>query len=420
MAKREKRKRANACPQREQPLVAVQTEFMVAMESLRKIDEISSHKAIYEPLLQRMGYQNVTYCHGQFERGKDFVCIDKNRLGHADLTVIQIKNSKITADSTSSDSAIGIINQIDRCLNTKIMNPLTHREELPRRVVLFTSHPFPDHGVAGMSDRLEQLRRVCEIVEGTTILELLKEYLTEIYVELLHPGQGLGEAVLRQLKVTTELSAIGVNRDRELPSFFTNIGVSSARGLLHSIASGLLKVAPAGTRLRYSKPVFRVIESLSSSVTKLLKTEELFKLIESVPAVRRDREDSLDPRRISSRPLGSGQTKKRSLSDEVIVELGDFDTVLAALQDLRRDVEIKQASDSDLFAKYNYCLNNIEKMLRQMDVKQPSNDLGRVLLKVPIKEQRPKYSLRISELDPALLVPSNASFAIEGEAGRQD
>lgn len=235
--RRGRQKKTNLPPQ------SVDTEQSVAMERFRGIDEIESHKIIYEPLLQRMGFQHVTYCHGQFERGKDFVCVDRNRLGQMDLTVVQVKNSRIRGDSSSDDSAIGIINQMERCISTRILNPATHREELPRRVILFSSYPFPDHAVAGMGDRLEQLRRVCEIVEGTAILDLIKEHLPEIYADLVHPGQGIAAAVLRQLRVTSELTAIGVNRDRELRTFYINIGVSPPRGPLDEIANGKLKAS---------------------------------------------------------------------------------------------------------------------------------------------------------------------------------
>ena len=122
---------------------------------------------------------------------------DHARLGELDLTVIQIKNSKITGDSSSDSSAIGMVNQISRCLSTQILNPLSHREELPRRVILFTSYPFPDHAVAGMHGDLEQLRRVCEIVQGSGILGLIKEHLPEVYADLAHPGHGLSAAVER-------------------------------------------------------------------------------------------------------------------------------------------------------------------------------------------------------------------------------
>lgn len=213
---------------RETPIVLVDTQSSVAMENFRQIDEVESHRSICEPLLQAMGYQHIVYCHGPFERGKDFICLDRNRLGQLDLTVVQIKNSKVTGDSESGSSAIGIINQIKRCLGTRILNPVTHTEELPRKAILFTSYPIPDYALAGMNNVLERLRRRCEIVEGPKIVDLIKEYLPPVYAELAHPGHGLSAAVLRQLKVTSELSAVGVNRDRELLSVSRILELNSA------------------------------------------------------------------------------------------------------------------------------------------------------------------------------------------------
>ena len=81
MAKKKHKQSKKAIQQDDAPTVRVETESSIAMENLRKIDEVESHKLIYEPLLQRIGFQHVTYCHGQFERGKDFICLDRNRLG---------------------------------------------------------------------------------------------------------------------------------------------------------------------------------------------------------------------------------------------------------------------------------------------------------------------------------------------------
>jgi hypothetical protein len=399
----------------ETPVMRVDSELSVAIRNFRKIDEVESHRSIYEPLLQEMGYQHVTYCHGAFERGKDFVCLDKNRLGQLDLTVVQVKNSKITGDSTSSSSAIGIINQLKRCLTTPVLNPLTHTEELPRKIILFTSHPIPDYAVAGMRDELERLRRVCEIVEGTVIINLIKDHLPSVYAELAHPGHGLSAAVLRQLKVTTELSAVGVNRDRELPTFFINIGVSLAKGRLGEIVGGQKKFAPTGSRLHYSKNIFRAIDSLASWVTDTLKQKRLFSVIASTPARRTEPSTGGELTQLQSKT--APRSKTRSLSDAVTVEVGDFDDILTALEALRTMVEDNQEKEKALFKTYVDCLKKLTVMLELMDSKQTSKAFGQAILSVNRREWRPTYDLTIHTIDPALLVGVSMSMALGGGAG---
>jgi hypothetical protein len=388
-----------------------------AMSRFREIDEIESHRSIYEPLLREMGYQHVTYCHGPFERGKDFICLDANRLGHLDLTVVQIKNTKITGDSSSEHSAIGLLNQVDRCLHTKVLNPLTNREELPRQIIVFSSFPIPDYSVAGMGDRLDHLRRVCEIVAGSAVLALIEKYLPIKYLELVHPGQGMSAAMLRQLKVTAELSAIGVNRDRSLRSFFINIGVSSAKGPLGEITSGVLKLAEEGTRLTYPRQVFRAIESLATSATTTLNIRGLFKVIQTASSLRNSTHKSNDPSCELEGLVPTKEVRKRALSEEVTIEIGNFDHVLSALEDLKKTIEKEQPKDSDRFLRYISCIRNLNVMLDLLGSREPSNPLRSAILRVGIKERRRKYNLTFSELDPLLLVESKSSFAIAGEAG---
>src|SRR5271157_5706664 len=90
-----------------------------AIENFRKIDEVESHKRVYQPLLERLGFSHIVYCHGPFERGKDFICLDVDRLGTSQLTVIQIKNERISGRSKDNSAAVGIVNQLSQCLQTK-------------------------------------------------------------------------------------------------------------------------------------------------------------------------------------------------------------------------------------------------------------------------------------------------------------
>ena len=217
--------------------------------------------------------------------------------------------------------------------------------------------------------------------------------------------------------MTTELSAVGVNRDRDLPSFFIKIGISSTRGRLAEIAGGKKKLASAKTRLRYPKGVFRAIESLATSVTSTLKVDSLFTVIEITPAVRRNLKAESDSLSTKGTTKTSARSGSRSLSENVTIELGDFDSILAALESMREDVEDKQAKDKTMFCLYLYCTNALNEMLEPMDRTQPSNALGKAIINVGLNEHRVKYDFTIREVDPALLVESGVSVGLGGVAG---
>ncbi len=170
-----------------------------AIENFRKMGEVESHKKVYQPLLSSMGYQHIQYCHGSSERGKDFICLDPGRLGNMSLTVVQIKNERITGKSKSRNSAVGVIHQLLQCLSTRVLNPLTHREEIPRKAILFTSYPIPDSTVSGMGEHIDVLLRQCEIVGPSQLMTLIKAHLPDYYGDLLYPGEGISAAMLRNI-----------------------------------------------------------------------------------------------------------------------------------------------------------------------------------------------------------------------------
>jgi len=395
-----------------------QSEAERAIENFRKIDEVESHKKVYQPLLESLGFTHIVYCHGPFERGKDFVCLDVDRLGTSQLVVIQVKNERISARSRDQAAAVGIVNQLSQCLQSKVLHPVTSREELPRKALLFTSYPIPDHALAGMGDSLDSLLRSCEIVGPTRLIELLKAHLPEVYAELVFPGDRLSAAMLNNVKATTELSAIGVLKERELGSFFVNIGISSTNNHLEKIASGTMKFAPKGRRFHYPRDLYRTVESLASALSSELSLAPLLHFIPNATATRVDtarKRSTLQNTILADDPaLSTGNFENPiDISQNVTFEVGDFDVVLDRLESLRKDIEDRKSNKQQLFEKFVYCTYLANSLLAYMEGRSSVS----AITKVRDEEKRPTYELKFTEIDPPLLISSKTSFAITGDAG---
>jgi hypothetical protein len=393
------------------------SDYEKAITSFRRIDEVTSHKQIYQPLLERLGYSHIVYCHGASERGKDFICLDRDRLGNHLLTVIQIKNERITGKAKSKNSAIGIVNQLNQCLLTRVRHPVTQREELPRRVVLFSSYEIPQHSLAGMGESLDVTLRNCEIVPPTQLIQLIKEHLPRTYAELVYPGENLAAALLSNLQINKELSAIGVIHERELKSFFVNIGVSYAGDRLARIASGASRFAAKGKRFHYPRDLFLTIDSLARPFCAELELPAFFSVVPSNTAKRLPGDSTLASAADVTSESSTTSAKKRGtadLSPTVTFKVGDIDRVLTALERLRKTIEHPDAPDKEvLFDQYLYCVYCLEVMLRYMETRSTVGALS----KVKEEEKRPRYGLAFTEIDPQLILSSSQSFVLTGGAG---
>ena len=59
------------------------------LEHLREMSEVELHGKVIDPLLKKMGVSNLRYVHGSFERGKDFIYLQKDFFGRFELVVCQ-------------------------------------------------------------------------------------------------------------------------------------------------------------------------------------------------------------------------------------------------------------------------------------------------------------------------------------------
>jgi hypothetical protein len=402
-------------------------ELARALQNFRAIPEVESHKRIYHSLLNQMGYECVTYTHGPFERGKDFVYIHRDEFGDSVLTVCQVKNERLTGRASESGSVAAVINQLFQCKNTEVLNPLTHEKELPKRVVLFTAYEVPDSTVADQGQMLVDLARFCKIVGPEKIIRLIKRYLPDVYSDLVYPGEGTNRAILRYVNSFRELAAFGLSSERELSSLFVNLGASQSTPLLEAVASGRKKMSPRRKSLSCSLDSYRSLESASQLLATALSVPQLVTPSTSshlpltshgvnMEAPQQNR-TAQSPEAFSRvrRQLNRTAGERDRAAASVTFRAGDFEPILEQLCWLRSRVMATDSLDeqSGLLVDYIRACILAETVLRIIE-----ETVGTEWLRdVPIREKRPVYELHLDAISPDLLLALCDSLSFTGEAG---
>ena len=81
------------------------------LQFLRNFKETPLIENVIRPLLEKMGFQNITLTHGAQEHGLDLVCFEQDKFGEREYIGIQVKAAKIHGSASKKGNATEIFNQ---------------------------------------------------------------------------------------------------------------------------------------------------------------------------------------------------------------------------------------------------------------------------------------------------------------------
>jgi hypothetical protein len=145
-----------------------------AVQELTRLSEQELQTKIIEPLLNALGFDNITDTSGARERGKDLVATKKNDFDRDELFAIQIKRWKPDAKAASSRSFGLLLNQLAQAIKEPVVNPSTRERQRPNKCLFVTPFPIPARAHEDYQQRmLEIMNSGAEIIDGPRIVQLL-------------------------------------------------------------------------------------------------------------------------------------------------------------------------------------------------------------------------------------------------------
>lgn len=110
------------------------------IDTLRRIErEDKFREAVLLPLFDKMGLAPV-HTHGPNERGKDFVCKERNTFDLTEWIAVVAKVGKITGSTSGPSSLSTILNQIVEAFEYSYKDPVNKANVSINKVIVVTNH----------------------------------------------------------------------------------------------------------------------------------------------------------------------------------------------------------------------------------------------------------------------------------------
>lgn len=191
-----------------------------ALIVLQELDEDYIRREVVGPLLRKLGRTHIQCIHGHNERGKDFVYIVPDCMAGDQLFVCQVKATKISGSSTSSDGINAILNQLEFAFETEVLNPITCTKELPCRVEFISTFPIPDGVTGDFQHRFSKLRQKVNIIPPERLAELVLQHLPHIVSRGAAGEKSIIGAIRKLVEQNHEAIAFSGNTEDLVSSLF--------------------------------------------------------------------------------------------------------------------------------------------------------------------------------------------------------
>lgn len=198
----------------------------LVLKRLRGMPEVELHSKVVIPLLKKMPFECVRYVHGVFERGKDLIYLSRDAYGDEQLEVCQVKNGPFTGKAGRKTNTIDALSQIRSCRMTEVLNPKTNQKEKPQAVVLLTTYPLTDKDTADRGGLLQELKELeCKIVGPEKLVDLIAEWVPDIYEEIALLDLGIKRGIASYLRISYEMGVFQLARTICILDYYVNLEI---------------------------------------------------------------------------------------------------------------------------------------------------------------------------------------------------
>ena len=200
-------------------------EKIIAAE-LQKIQENKLTREFIIPLLDAMGFHNITHSGGPSEEGKDIIFWDRDKLGEIKLYESQVKRFKFSAKASDDKGLQTIINQLINCFRREIIYT-DKSHHFPTEVWLITPFEIDTKTLQSVFGTYTYLKdQQIIIIDGIKLSKLLIQHKPDLVKSLLGIRADINSKISPTLNNKVLLTAIGFHENKDLKSIYTDIDFS--------------------------------------------------------------------------------------------------------------------------------------------------------------------------------------------------
>lgn len=221
-----------------QPSTEFTSTQKLAIADLLKLDERRLQEEIIEPLLKKIGFQNVRDTSGRLEYGKDLIATKIDPINGQELYAIQIKKYKTTANVNKGKSYYRLLDQLRQALQEPVFDPSSGRKICPDRCLFITPYPISPATRDAFQGSLsnDPLFRLISVIDGIKLVDLLEKYLpgaltslsmeTQYRLHIAHEANRIKEAGV----------AFSMNGDLLVDSIYVEVALEEVEDLISQVS----------------------------------------------------------------------------------------------------------------------------------------------------------------------------------------
>lgn len=196
------------------------------LKKIQEIPENSFTETGIIPLLNKMGYEKVSFFGGINENGKDIVFWKKDEWGILKLSVAQVKHFRFKKNSSDKKSFQTIVNQLTNCFQQKLpYDNFTFKS--PSSVFLITTHSIDTKTLLTRFGEEVTLRgHEIILIDGEKLVELFDKYYPDFLKNLSGPDYEFDTKINHNFSNELLLKAVNSKVKKDIKAIYSDIDFS--------------------------------------------------------------------------------------------------------------------------------------------------------------------------------------------------
>jgi HEAT repeat protein/DNA-binding phage protein len=203
------------------------------LEILRKLNEDQLTSRVIIPLLERMGFKNITSTHGPDEKAKgtDIIFYKENDFDQREYTGIQVKAVKIHGSAGKKGNATEILNRAQQAFTHRFHDIYDNKEKYIDRFMVITSGEITSSARESVKDQLIDIGRykIIQFIDGDKLVDLIDQKMQSFFWEEYDFFNKYFNAMKEDFQTIRDLSAVGQKEGVSLENIYVSLKLSEKR-----------------------------------------------------------------------------------------------------------------------------------------------------------------------------------------------
>ncbi len=201
------------------------------LEILRNLKEDRLIDEVIVPLLEKMGFKNITKTHRQSEKGIDLVFYRQTEFGDIEYTGIQVKTEKIHGSAGKSGNATEILTQAQQAFCHSFCDIRDGKQKNIDKFIVMTSDDIIPSAQESIEDQLKRLGyyKSIRFFDGKKLVELIDEYMPSFFWEEYEHFNKYFNAMKQEFETIEDVTALGQREPIPLEDVYVSLRLSEKR-----------------------------------------------------------------------------------------------------------------------------------------------------------------------------------------------